>query len=104
MSLVPATAVLLHVVKVYVVSRGCSVLKVGVITSCLFCMSYSAGLPTIGDLTRWENVGKPTMVADLLKQRRDSDAAGGTQMESVVLPGATIDGDVLQVGNRVEWK
>lgn len=68
--------------------------------SCLLCVSCSVGLPTIGDLTRWENVGKPTVVADLLKQRRDSDAAGGTQVESVVLPGATIDGDVLQVSNR----
>lgn len=60
----------------------------------------SAGLPTIGDLTKWENVGKPTVVADLLKQRRDSDAGGGGQVESVVLPGATVDGDVLQVSSK----
>lgn len=65
------------------------------------CTSPSAGLPTIGDLTTWENVGKPTVVADLLKQRRDSDAAGGGGVESVVLPGAAVDGDVLQVSGRV---
>lgn len=66
------------------------------------CTLSPAGLPTIGDLTNWENVGKPTVVADLLKQRRDSDAAGGLQVESVVLPGATVDGDVLQVTSRLE--
>lgn len=58
----------------------------------------STDLPTIGPITTWEGVGKPRLIAELLKQRRDSDAAGGAQMESVVLPGASVDGDVLQVG------
>lgn len=57
----------------------------------------STGLPTTGDLSKWEDVGKPTLIADLLKQRRDSDASGAAPVESVVLPGATIDGDTLQV-------
>ncbi|CAN0160305.1 unnamed protein product [Ectocarpus sp. 4 AP-2014] len=61
-----------------------------------FDLLTDAGLPTVGDLTKWENVGKPAAIADLLKQRRDSDAAGGTPVESVVLPGVTLDGDVLQ--------
>lgn len=70
------------------------VLSVQMVTA--FDLLTDAGLPTIGDLTKWENVGTPTLVAELLKQRRDSDAAGGGQVESVVLPGATLDGDVLQ--------
>ncbi|CAM9462493.1 unnamed protein product [Scytosiphon promiscuus] len=61
-----------------------------------FDLLTDAGLPTIGDLSKWEDLGKPAAVADLLKQRRDSDAAGGAQVESVVLPGASVDGDVLQ--------
>lgn len=62
-------------------------------------VSMVAGLPTIGDLSKWEKLGKPSFIAELLKQRRDSDAAGGTQVESVVLPGTKVDGDVLQVGH-----
>lgn len=64
-----------------------------------FSFLRSTGLPTIGDLSKWENVGKSTLIAELLKQRRDSDAAGGAPVESVVLPGATIDGDTLQVSS-----
>eukprot|EP00904_Undaria_pinnatifida_P000278 jgi/Undpi1/10250/HiC_scaffold_28.g12703.m1 len=55
-----------------------------------------AGFPTVGDLTKWEGLGKPRIIAELLKQRRDSDAAGGAQVESVVLPGIVMEGDVLQ--------
>eukprot|EP00752_Nemacystus_decipiens_P004405 g4024.t1 len=69
-------------------------MSVQVVTT--FDLLTDAGLPTIGDLTKWESVGTPTVIADLLKQRRDSDAAGGGQMESVVLPGEVVDGDVLQ--------
>lgn len=54
-------------------------------------------MPTIGDMTKWESLGKPRLVAELLKQRRDADAAGGAPVESVVLPGVSIDGDVLKV-------
>ena len=57
----------------------------------------ATGLPTIGDLTKWESLGKPRLVAELLKQRRDADATGGATVESVVLPGVKVDGDVLQV-------
>lgn len=59
------------------------------------------GLPTIGDLSKWERVGKPAVVAELLKQRRDADATGGAKVESVVLPGVAVDGDVLQVGRGI---
>lgn len=61
-----------------------------------------AGMPTIGGLSKWEELGKPRLVAELLKQRRDADAAGGAQVESVVLPGIKVEGDVLQV--RVAWR
>eukprot|EP00903_Cladosiphon_okamuranus_P019246 g17697.t1 len=78
------------------------VMSVQVVTASDLLMD--AGLPTIGDLTKWENVGKPTVVADLLKQRRDSDAAGALHVESVVLPGATVEGDVLQVPSRLQTR
>lgn len=61
------------------------------------------GFPTVGDLTKWEGLGKPRIIAELLKQRRDSDAAGGAQVESVVLPGIVMEGDVLQVGTVGQW-
>lgn len=59
----------------------------------------TSGLPTIGDLSKWENVGKPKQIAELLKQRRDSDAKGSTAVQSVVLPGVSLDGDVLEVSS-----
>lgn len=59
--------------------------------------AWCLGLPTIGDLSRWDSVGKPQLIADLLKQRRDSDAAGTSAAESVVLPGVSLEGNVLQV-------
>lgn len=48
-------------------------------------------------MTKWESLGKPRLVAELLKQRRDADAAGGSPVESVVLPGVSIDDNVLKV-------
>lgn len=64
----------------------------------VFALVTRTGFPTVGDLTKWEGLGKPRIIAELLKQRRDSDAAGGAQVESVVLPGIVMEGDVLQVG------
>lgn len=65
----------------------------------IFALVTLTGFPTVGDLTKWEGLGKPRIIAELLKQRRDSDAAGGAQVESVVLPGIIMEGDVLQVGS-----
>ncbi|CAM9478248.1 unnamed protein product [Ascophyllum nodosum] len=70
------------------------IMSVQVLTA--YDLLRDAGLLTIGDLTKWESLGRPRLVAELLKQRRDADATGGATVESVVLPGVKVDGDVLQ--------
>ncbi|CAM9837493.1 unnamed protein product [Discosporangium mesarthrocarpum] len=56
-----------------------------------------AGIPPLGDLTTWKGVGSAERVAELLKARRDQDAAGVTAQESEVIRGtASIKGDTLE--------
>ncbi|CAM9148557.1 unnamed protein product [Choristocarpus tenellus] len=56
-----------------------------------------AGLPAFGDFATWESLGTAQKAADLLKFRRDQDAAGNLKKESEVIPSTvSLKGDTLE--------